>query len=210
MKEGVYMEIYIKLNTKVLLQERHKIFLKDIVEIITEKNTKKRLYEKKIFEVSDTNLKRNYLISVLDIIKLIKTYFPKARIINLGEIYTVVEYNPKTSRKNIMCELLFVAVICVILFVGASTTIMSFHNDANIPQIFNNYYKIFFGTELDNPKIITIPYSIGLATGIVVFFNHLFNKKITCDLTPIEIQCELYEKNIYQSTISLLEKQRKS
>jgi len=89
---------------------------------------------------------------------------------------------------------------------GAATAIMSFHTDAEIAKIFEKYYEIFFGIKLENPKIITVPYSMGLAFGIIFFFNHMFGKKLTSDLTPIEIEMSLYEQDIYKTQVDLLEK----
>lgn len=149
-------------------------------------------------------------MSIIDVIKLIKKEFPDATIINLGETNSVIEYSPKLIKKNICFEIFSVVFVCMILFMGASTAIMSFHTDADIYKVFKNYYKIFFGVEIDNPKIIVIPYSIGLASGITIFFNHLFGKQVTRDLTPIEVEISLYENDIYETTVDLLEKNKKT
>lgn len=88
------------------------------------------------------------------------------------------------------------------------TAIMSFHSDAQMPAVFQNMYRIFFGIEATKPYIIYIPYSIGLAVGIIVFFNHFGLKKITEDPTPIEVEMTTYEKESDESVIDRLEKEK--
>jgi stage V sporulation protein AA len=52
--------------------------------------------------------------------------------------------------------------------------------------------------------IINIPYSVGLATGIIVFFNHFTRKKITDDPTPIEVEMALYETEVNETVLDVL------
>ena len=44
--------------------------------------------------------------------------------------------------------------------------------------------------------MIEISYSIGLALGIIVFFNHVGGRRITKDPTPIEVAMKNYEKDV--------------
>ena len=90
------------------------------------------------------------------------------------------------------------------------TAIMSFHSDAQIPTVFQNMYKIFFGVESSKPYVIYIPYSIGLAVGIIVFFNHVGMKKISRDPTPIEVEMTTYENESAESIIDRLGKEKKN
>jgi stage V sporulation protein AA len=77
-----------------------------------------------------------------------------------------------------------------------------------MPKVFENYYKIFYGRANNNPLIIDIPYSIGLAVGIIVFFNHFMGKKITDDPTPIEVEMALYETEVNETVLDVLNTQR--
>ena len=81
---------------------------------------------------------------------------------------------------------------------------MSFHSDAEMPKIFQNYYTIFFGESTTSPLILEIPYTIGLGTGIILFFNHFSKKYITKDPTPIEIEMTTYDKETNASIIDAL------
>ena len=106
----------------------------------------------------------------------------------------LVDYKQKPKVQNKLWLYTKVAAIALILFSGASTSIMSFHSDAQIPKIFQNYYYIFFGEYNDMPLILAIPYTIGLGVGIILFFNHFSKIYVTKDPTPIEIEMTTYEK----------------
>ena len=51
-----------------------------------------------------------------------------------------------------------------------------------------------------------IPYSIGLAVGIVIFFNHFGKKMLTTDPTPIEVQMTTYEEEVIKNQLSIASK----
>ncbi len=196
------MEIYIKPVKKILLEQRQDVYLQDITEIISDVTDK--LKHEKVFKIP-LKIRKNYLVSVTDIIKIIKKKFPDYSVINLGENDTIIDYSPVIVKENKFLKILRIIFVCIILFMGAATAIMSFHSDAQIPDVFKNYYKIFFGYELENPKIIAVPYSIGLAVGIIVFFNHLGNIKITRDPTPIEVEMSLYDTDIYNTLVDSIQ-----
>ena len=46
-----------------------------------------------------------------------------------------------------------------------------------------------------------VSYSIGLAVGILVFYNHFGPKKLSKDPTPIEVEMRKYETEINQALI---------
>lgn len=158
----------------------------------------------------DNEKKKSYLVSVTDIIKKIKKAYPEYTVNNVGEIDTLVQYASEKSRDRPWLKWLRVAFVMLVLFVGSSTAIMSFHNDGQMPRIFETYYRIFYGVERDNPRIISIPYSIGLALGIFVFYNHFMGKKITDDPTPIEVEMEIYENDVTDTVVEVLSQRKKA
>ena len=202
------MEIYIKAEKKILIKEKNSVCLKDVCEIIAPKNIYSELCQKKILDIKEKT-KKNYLISILDIIKLIKKKYPEHHVINLGEKDIIIEYLPKIITANKFLLVLKIIFVCLVLFMGSATAIMSFHSDAQIPNVFKNYYKIFFGQEIKitNPKIITVPYSIGLSLGIIVFFNHIGGKKITDEPTPIEVEMSLYDQDVHNTLVDSIKNQ---
>jgi stage V sporulation protein AA len=49
---------------------------------------------------------------------------------------------------------------------------------------------------------LEISYSIGLGIGIIVFFNHIRNKKLTKDLTPLEVEMKKYNEDLIMAKIA--------
>jgi len=159
---------------------------------------------------NDGEKKKSYLVSVTDIIKKIKAKYPDYTVNNVGEMDTLVQHMTKKSRDRPLLKWLKVIFVVAVLFVGSSTAIMSFHTDGQMPKIFENYYRMFYGEEKSNPKIVNIPYSIGIAVGIIVFFNHFMGKKITDDPTPIEVEMELYEKDVTETVVEVLNQRKEA
>ena len=93
------MEIYIKPVKKILLEERQIVNLEDISEIISTTNISEKLKKEKVLEIPE-RIKKNYLVSITDIVKLIKKKFPNYSIINLGEADTIIEYSPTLVKEN--------------------------------------------------------------------------------------------------------------
>lgn len=199
------MDIYIKPIEKAQIIERKLVFLKDIAEVYIGGQTKGDMAELVVFQIPKDD-DETYVISVIDVIRMINQKYPDATVSNVGEMDILIEYHQKEKKENKVLELLKVIAVCIILFAGASTTIMSFHSDTQLPLIFQNYYYMFFGENVDMPLILSIPYSIGLAVGVMVFFNHFSKIKITDDPTPIEIEMTTYEKETNTSVVDKLNK----
>lgn len=197
------MDIYIKPFKKVSLSEVKSVHLKDISEVYAPTEILKRLKNIKIMDIKEEQQK-NYLISIIDIINTIDKAMPGHTINNVGEMDTVLEYSPKKEKDKSFLKTLKVIAVTIILLAGSSTAIMSFHSDAQMSKVFENYYYIFFNERVENPAILDIPYSIGLAVGIIVFFNHFIGKKITTDPTPIEVEMSTYEASVTDNIIDTL------
>ncbi len=202
------MEIFIKPSKKVSLTHRSTVHLKDVAEICVAGGNEKDIKDIVLLNI-DFDKSSQYMISAIDIIKKVAEVFPDANIQCLGETETLIDYyTSKPEKTGGAIEKLKTAFVCIVLFGGAMTAIMSFHSDAQMPAVFQNMYRIFFGIEATKPYIIYIPYSIGLAVGIIVFFNHFGLKKITEDPTPIEVEMTTYEKESDESVIDRLEKEK--
>lgn len=197
------MEIYIKPTKKLSISEVNIVRISDICEVYTHPSLAKKLKNIKILEIHD-QVDKNYLISIIDIINIIDRVLPGHTINNLGEADIIIEYNVKSEAKNSIYKSFKILCVIIILLAGSSTAIMSFHSDAQMSKVFENYYYIFFNERIENPLLLDIPYSIGLAVGIIIFFNHFSGKKLTEDPTPIEVEMALYEDNVIDTLIDSL------
>ncbi len=208
-KGGERMDIYIKPNEKITITGRKIVYLKDVGELWIPGQSSACLENLVVFQIPE-DTEKTYLLSVMDIIKAITLKFTDATVNNVGETDILLVYQQKRQQPNKSWLYSKIAFISLVLFAGASTSIMSFHSDAQIPKIFQNYYYIFFGEYNDMPLILAIPYTIGLGVGIILFFNHFSKKYITKDPTPIEIEMTTYEKEANTSMIDALNKNSKS
>ncbi|MCD7905288.1 MAG: stage V sporulation protein AA [Clostridiales bacterium] len=179
--------------------------MKDAADVLAEGGLKSHVENLKLITL-EGDKKKNYLMSVLDIAERINSALPGQTINNLGETDTVIEYSPKGKKQHKVFLWTKVIFISLILLTGSATAIMSFHSDAQISTVFENYYYIFFNEKIENPMLIDLPYSIGLALGIIVFFNHFSGKKITDDPTPIEVEMSVYESEVTDNLINTLNK----
>jgi stage V sporulation protein AA len=89
----------------------------------------------------------------------------------------------------------------MISFFGTAFTIMAFHNDIGINAVFEKVYEMVMGQPSDGYSILEFSYSVGLAVGITVFFNHIGGRRITKDPTPIEVEMRTYERDVNTALI---------
>lgn len=199
------MDIYIKPKKKVSLAEQQFITVGDVADIVATKDVVPKVKKLKLVEITkDRERKKNYVVSVTDIIEAIRIPYPNATINNVGEMDSLVQYAAKKSYDRPWLKWLKVAFVATVLLFGSATAIMSFHTDGQIPKIFERFYTMFYGEEKSDPPIIAIPYSIGLAIGIIVFYNHFCGKKLTDDPTPIEVEMEKYDNDTTTAIVDML------
>ena len=87
---------------------------------------------------------------------------------------------------------------------------MAFHNDISIGKVFEKIYGIVTGQPYDGYGVLEISYSIGLALGIIVFFNHVGGRRITKDPTPIEVEMRIYEDQVNTALVETADREGKT
>lgn len=191
--------IYIKIERNVLVYDRN-VTLGDIASVTSSNEAMLRQVKQKklyTFQEDSKNSKKipRVIFSVLRIVELVHEDYPNAEIENEGEADFIIEYikNPIQSQWT---SYLKVVVLSLIMFFGGAFTIMSFNNDIGITELFNQFYYQVMGKNSSGFTELEISYCIGLAVGILVFFNHFGKKKITPDPTPIEVQLRKYEQDV--------------
>ncbi len=136
-----------------------------------------------------------YVFSVMKVIEKIHEIYPKLEIQNLGESDFIIEYESPEYAKG-RFNTLKVIVLCILIFFGSAFSIMVFNNDVGVDDVFAQTYQLFTGTESSGYTVMEFGYSIGIAVGILVFYNHFGGKRITKDPTPIEVQMRQYEDDV--------------
>ena len=186
--------LYLKLEQNVELQTDD-VYLKDLGKCYCrDQNLLNKVKTQKVFVFRPEDHGRR-VISVMYLIQLLKSQFPELEIENIGENCVVAERIHVASRKGIRQGMLAVFV-CGICFFGSAFTIMAFHNDIGIGNVFKSIFQMVTGQEYRGYSILEISYSLGLAVGIIVFFNHVGGRRITKDPTPIEVEMRIYEDQV--------------
>ncbi len=144
--------------------------------------------------------KQRCVVSVLKIIACIHEKFPEADVQNLGETDIIVTYEDQKTPA-LAWHIIKTVFVAAVTFFGAAFSIMAFNNDVDVTKLFGQIYELVTGQEAGGFSILEIAYSVGVAAGILIFFNHFGKKRFTVDPTPMEIQMRLYENDIQTTLI---------
>ncbi len=91
--------------------------------------------------------------------------------------------------------------VTFVTFIGSIFAIMTYNEDVDVSGVFDKLYGIMTGGQRLAPGILEGAYAVGVALGIIVFFNHFGKRKLTKDPTPMEIEMEKYESDIDDTLI---------
>ncbi|MBD5450132.1 MAG: stage V sporulation protein AA [Lachnospiraceae bacterium] len=191
--------IYINAEQNVELQSED-VYVKDIGKLsCSDEHILAKVKAIKLHHFKSGEAKRQ-VISLLKVIEEIDKVCPEASVQSIGEPAVLVEYIDVNKHKGAVqwIKLVFVAMIS---FFGTAFTIMAFHNDIGINDVFTKIYEMVTGQQGDGYGILELAYSVGLAIGIIVFFNHIGGRRITKDPTPIEVEMRIYEEDVNKALI---------
>lgn len=141
------------------------------------------------------NGKTKVIISIMKIIELLTKSFPGVKVESLGENAIILEKIHKQKHEKSI-SYVKIAFVAAISFIGTAFTIMAFHNDVEISDVFSRTYRIITGQESDGFTILEVSYAIGLFIGIMIFYNHIGGKKLSKDPTPLEVEMKVYERDV--------------
>lgn len=189
------------LNISEITEVHHKeIQLKDVADVYCDDTAV--MNKCKALRIKTIHLDKNerYIESTLDVIKKLVEMDPSISVNNVGEVNYIIDYHKK-KKPNWVWQWIKTIAVCIISFCGASFAIMTFNNDVSVGDVFKEIYQIIMRKESSGFTILEVSYSVGLALGIIGFFNHFAKFKITSDPTPIEVEMRLYEDNVSKTLI---------
>lgn len=180
--------------------QKTEVTLGDILNM--ECSNKTLLPKIKVIKIYKMPQEKNHrvVISVLKIIESIHAMYPSVDVQNLGETDIIVTYEQQNTASKIM-HIIKTIFVSAITFCGAAFSIMAFNNDASVTDIFTQIEYFVTGQADYNSLLIEISYSIGIAVGILMFFNHFGKKRFTVDPTPLEVQMRQYENDIQTALV---------
>lgn len=141
-----------------------------------------------------------YVESSLDVIRLLEKIDSSIEVSNVGEVNFIIDYQPEKPIHPFW-QWTKTVFVCLVCFFGAAFAIMTFNNDVSVSSVFQEVYLLIIGQEASGFTIMEFTYSLGLAFGIIVFFNHFAKWKVNTDPTPLEVEMRLYEENTCKTVI---------
>lgn len=192
--------IYLKASQHAQI-ENPTVLMEDFITIFTKDETIKKQILSIPFYQFEKNEKQQLVVSILKVIEIILRHFPDVDIYNMGEEDILLTYTPISKNKKIK-EFIFTIFICMVAFFGGGYAIMAYNTDSGAKELFTYLSMLFLGNTTTGVTCLVITYSIGLSVGMILFFNHFGNKKLTKDPTPLEIQMRLYENDLSTTIIS--------
>lgn len=200
--------LYLKLKRNVEV-EKEDVQLSDLGKLVcADKDILAHAKAMKIYKFRDTKPQRQ-VVSVMKIIESLQKLYPELTVENLGETDIIME-RVRVKREKGPAQWLKIAFVCLICFFGTAFTIMAFHNDIGINKVFMKVYEMIAGEASDGFTILEVAYSIGLAIGIIVFFNHIGGRRITKDPTPIEVEMRIYEDDVNNALVETADREGKT
>lgn len=200
--------LYLKAERSVEVTQDD-VFLKDVAKVYcADKNIAAKAKAIKLHSFNKQEKKRQ-VFSILKLIEMIHQSCPGVSVENIGEADILLERVDVNKHKSGIqtVKVIFVAAIS---FFGTAFTIMAFHNDIGINKVFGKVYEMVIGQPSANYSILELAYSVGLALGIIIFFNHIGGRRITKDPTPIEVEMRIYEKDVNDSLIETADREGKT
>ncbi|HJB90296.1 MAG TPA: stage V sporulation protein AA [Candidatus Eisenbergiella merdigallinarum] len=200
--------LYLKLERCVQIPSCD-VYLKDLGKLYCRDGALlARIRSRKVYTLKEEDGGRK-VISVMYLIAMLQAEFPQLEVQTIGETEAVVK-RVRVDRYPGALQALKICFVSGICFFGASFTIMTFHNDIGIVRVFGQIYEMITGRGSDGVTALEISYSIGLALGIIVFFNHIGGRRITKDPTPIEVEMRVYENDVNQALAETADREGKA
>ncbi|WP_205168574.1 stage V sporulation protein AA [Bacillus pakistanensis] len=183
--------MYIRLRHRVQARLDSVIVLEDIAQIIAPEQYLQKMNRLPLYNVT----KQDKNIIVIDVMKVIEKITEVTKGIDvqtIGPPQTIVEVIYESKKVSLP---LFIGV-WVLLFVGASLAIMNFHEDVSMREVHQRLYTVVTGNVDEHPLLFQIPYSFGLGLGMILFFNHVFKKRINEEPSPLEVEMFNYQQDL--------------
>lgn len=199
--------VYFKCERYVEVQSQD-VYLKDLGSLrCADKGKAAKLKCIKVKHFRHEQEKR-CVISCVRLIELMEEACPDIQVELLGEPDVLVEWVDVNKYKRWQ-QWLKCALVCLVSFFGTAFTIMAYHNDIGINDVFLEVYRLIMNREAQGVNVLEVSYSIGLAAGIIVFYNHVGGRRLTKDPTPIEVAMRNYEYDVDMALIELADREGK-
>ncbi|SDW55859.1 stage V sporulation protein AA [Marininema mesophilum] len=187
--------VYVQMRKRITAIPGQVLRIKDVARLLAD-GEEKALEDLPVFRY-DQDLGNLAVVDLMDVLAVLRRTNEGIRVESVGLTHTIIEM--KKDRK--VPVLLYVCLVWLLLFIGSGLAIMNFHTDVSMRDVHQRIYYLMTGMNNSHPLIMQIPYSFGIGLGMLLFFNHLFNRKFNEEPSPLELEVFLYQENMDQYVI---------
>lgn len=201
--------MYVELEDSVQVFEKN-VRVSDIATIWTaDPALSSKIKRMIVYRFEEANRREKQVISLLWLTRAILSHLPDCVVVPHGESDCVVELvDPKMKDgRNTFLQKLKVFFVSTICLFGGAFSIMAFHNDISVTNVFMQFYEFVTGNSSSGFTVLEVSYSLGLLVGILVFYNHVGKKKLTQEPTPIEVSMQNYERDMDAAIVKRRERE---
>lgn len=188
--------IYIRMRPRMKANVGEKLTLADVAQIVAHDPLKEAVADIYIYTITKED-KNIVVIDVMKVIAEIRKQLPEADVQSLGSPQSIIQIQIEKRK----LQPIYFMLIWLLLFIGSAIAIMNFHEDVSMAKVHQRLYWIITGNKTERPLLFQIPYSFGLGLGMILFFNHLFKKRLNEEPSPLEVEMFNYEQAIDQYLI---------
>jgi stage V sporulation protein AA len=188
--------IYVRLRQRVKVKQNALVTIGDLAQVVAANDWHDMVTSLPIHQIKKSD-KHLVVIDVMKVIRRIQEVEPRLEVQMVGPAQTIVEILYPHRR----LQPVYFVLVWFLLFVGAGLAIMNFHEDVSMQEVHQKIYYMITGNEKEYPLLLQIPYSLGLGVGMILFFNHLFRKKINEEPSPLEVEMFNYQQDLDQYVI---------
>lgn len=188
--------IYIRMRHRVQVKLGQIVSIGDVAQVVGQKEMRDEIIRLPIHEVVPED-KHLIVIDVMKVIEVIQNKFPHVDVQTVGNAESILEISIKVAQISAV----YFVFIWFLLFVGAALAIMNFHADVSMLEVHQKIFTLITGEADRKPLFLQIPYSIGLGLGMILFFNHVFKKRLNEEPSPLEIEMHNYQRALDQYVV---------
>lgn len=184
------------MRNRLKVSPTYEVKLGDVAQLAGDSSVVELLQNEIVYKITAHD-KTHVVIDVMKVIEIIQQKASHVQINLLGSGQTLVEiiYEKKKAHP------IFFGLVWLLLFIGAALAIIYFHEDVSMQQVHQRLYYMITGEFNAQPLLFQIPYCLGLGLGMVLFFNHVFQKRINEEPSPLEVEMFQYQQSLDQYVI---------
>lgn len=190
--------LYLRLKKRIYIRPMHAVTLGQVSRLmIDDDELEMSLKELTLYEHRQQDGNR-VVIDMLQIVRSIRSLYPEVTIEHYGDpqVLLIVADKPVKPRYALL------VLAWLLLFFGAGLAIMNFHTDVSMKEVHIRIVELVTGEKTEHPLWFQIPYSLGIGLGMMLFFNHVFRKRLNEEPNPLEVELFMYQENINEYVIA--------